>query len=429
MKKEITFDRFIRGIITVIIIFGVFYFINLLRNVLLPFVVAWLFAYLMYPTIHFFEKRLKIKFRIISILLTLFIWTILLALFLYFVIPPSMVEIMKVKSLITEYFNSGFKYSNIPAWITDFLKENINAEELKKWFSTEEFKATVEHTLPKVWSFVSGSFSFIMSIISGVIILLYLVFILMDYEQISENWITLIPKQYRIQTSNIVKDVQDGMNRYFRGQSAVAICVGVLLSIGFLIIDFPMAIALGLFIGLLNLVPYLQTVGIVPMALLAVLKAADTGGNFWIIFGGALLVMGIIQIIQDGYIVPKIMGKITGLNPAAILLSLSIWGSLLGIIGMIIALPFTTLILSYYKQFLQLGEDTSSMDNNHIASSKKGTKQNESNDMDISRLKIAAIEKTLKNQQGEINRLKKDSLGKLVEQINPVENDSKQKGK
>ena len=55
----------------------------------------------------------------------------------------------------------------------------------------------------------------------------------------------LLPNKYRTFASNLVHDVQDGMNRYFRGQALVAFCVGILFSIGFLIIDFPMAIALG----------------------------------------------------------------------------------------------------------------------------------------------------------------------------------------
>jgi len=65
-----------------------------------------------------------------------------------------------------------------------------------------------------------------------------------------------------------------------------------------------------------------------------------------------LIVIVIVQIVQDLFLTPKIMGKMTGLNPALILLSLSVWGSLLGIVGMIIALPMTTLILSYYKRFV-----------------------------------------------------------------------------
>jgi predicted PurR-regulated permease PerM len=62
--------------------------------------------------------------------------------------------------------------------------------------------------------------------------------------------------------------------------------------------------------------------------------------------------MAIVQIIQDLFLVPKIMGKAMNLNPALILLSLSIWGTLLGFVGLIVALPLTTLCLSYYKRFL-----------------------------------------------------------------------------
>ena len=142
------------------------------------------------------------------------------------------------------------------------------------------------------------------------------------------------------------------MNRYFRGQAFVALCVGILFSIGFLIIDFPLAIGLGLFIGALNMVPYLQIIGFVPTIILAILKASDTGGNFWIIIASAMAVFIVVQAIQDGFIVPRVMGKITGLNPAIILLSLSIWGSLMGMLGMIIALPLTTLMLSYYQRFI-----------------------------------------------------------------------------
>ena len=156
----------------------------------------------------------------------------------------------------------------------------------------------------------------------------------------------------------IVNDVKEGMNRYFRGQALVAFLVGILFSVGFLIIDFPLAIGFGLFIGLLNMVPYLQLVALVPTVLLSLLKAADTGENFWWILACALIVFCIVQVIQDGFIVPKVMGKITGLNPAIILLSLSIWGALMGIVGMIIALPCTTIILSYYKRYIKKQEES-----------------------------------------------------------------------
>ena len=210
----------------------------------------------------------------------------------------------------------------------------------------------LKQALPPIWSLVTGSLNLIYGIFTLFIVLLYIVFILLDYESIAEGWPRLLPTKYRPFLTGIMNDVKEGMNKYFRGQAFVALCVGILFSIGFLIIDFPLAIGLGLFIGVLNLVPYLQIIGFIPTILLAILKAADTGGNFWLILAAALAVFAIVQAIEDSFIVPRVMGKITGLNPAIILLSLSVWGSLMGMLGMIIALPLTTLMLSYYQRFI-----------------------------------------------------------------------------
>ena len=146
------------------------------------------------------------------------------------------------------------------------------------------------------------------------------------------------------------------MSRYFRGQSVVALAVGILSAIGFVIIDFPLGIGMGLLIGVLTLVPYLKLIALPAAALLAVVKAAETGQSYWLVLLSAIAVFVAVQVVEDFLIVPKVMGRVMGLNPALILLSLSVWGSLMGIIGMIIALPMTTLIMSYYKRFVIGGE-------------------------------------------------------------------------
>ena len=181
-------------------------------------------------------------------------------------------------------------------------------------------------------------------------------FILLDFERVSQGWQPYVPKKWRSVVLKLWSDLVYGMNQYFRGQALVALCVGILFSIGFLIIDFPAAIAFGLFIGILNLVPYLQVVSLVPMALLAMLKAANTGGEFWPIMLMALVVMLIVQLIQDLILVPRIMGKRMNLHPAIILLSLSIWGHWLGVLGMIVALPLSTLLLAYLKRYNEIAE-------------------------------------------------------------------------
>lgn len=147
------------------------------------------------------------------------------------------------------------------------------------------------------------------------------------------------------------------MNHYFRGQALVALIVGICFSIGFIIVGLPLAVILGMFIGLLNLVPYLQLISLVPTTLLCIVYTANSSEGFWEIWWSCMAVYVVVQCIQDLFLTPKIMGKAMGLNPAIILLSLSVWGTLLGFIGLIIALPLTTLLLSYYDRYITSREN------------------------------------------------------------------------
>ena len=351
-RKKITFDSFIRAVILGAIIIGVLMLLKRLSGVLLPFFLAWLIAYLIYPLVSFFQHKLRLKNRIISIFCALFTLSVIGSVAFYLLVPPMIQEFLRVKDLLIEYFSTTHTASNVPTTLSEFIRQNIDLHILEQMFSQENILDALKVTVPKLWSLISESINLLFGFFTVFLILLYIVFILLDYESISEGWAHLMPKKYRKTVPGILNDVKDGMNRYFRGQALVALCVGILFSIGFLIIDFPLAIGLGLFIGALNMVPYLQIIGFVPTIMLAILKAADTGDNFWIIIASAAAVFIVVQIIQDGYLVPRIMGKITGLNPAIILLSLSIWGSLMGMLGMIIALPLTTLMLSYYQRYI-----------------------------------------------------------------------------
>ncbi|MDY2641463.1 MAG: AI-2E family transporter [Mediterranea sp.] len=351
-RKKITFDSFIRGVITILLCVGALYLIHRLSGVLLPFFVAWLIAYMVYPLVHFIQYRLHFKSRIISIFCALALVGAVGTGGFLLIVPPMVEEIGRVNQLLITYFSQGSYQGNVPELLSEFVRDHLGYAWLSALFQEESSMEALRDALPKVWALLSESVNLLFSVFTLFIMLLYVVFILMDYESISQGWVGLLPPKYRPFTVRLLTDIKEGMNRYFRGQTLVAFCVGVLFSIGFLIIDFPLAIGLGMLIGLLNLVPYLQVIGFIPTVLLAILKTADTGGNFWLILGSALLVFVVVQVIQDGFLVPRIMGHITGLNPAIILLSLSVWGSLMGMLGMIIALPLTTLMLSYYQHYI-----------------------------------------------------------------------------
>lgn len=353
-RKQITFDRFIRGCITCVIIIAVFLLVNRLSGVLLPFFIAWFIAYMMYPIVTFFQYKLHFKNRVLCIFITWIVFISVIGGLIYLIIPSMVDEFTKFEKLITYYFqhNSIINNGTIPHNLTNFIQQNFDVNTFQKYMNSGTITKVLKEGVPKLWQILSNSVSYLFSIIASFIILLYLFFILKDYEKMAEGWVGLLPEKHKGLITGIVSDVEKGMNQYFRGQALVSLCIAVLFSIGFLIIDLPMAIGLGVLIGILSMVPYLHALGLVPATLLAILKAADTGQNFWVILASVLAVFAVVQLLEDTIIVPKIMGKITGLNPAVILLALSIWGSLMGILGMIIALPSTTIILSYYKRYI-----------------------------------------------------------------------------
>lgn len=305
------------------------------------------------PMVIFYQNRLRLRSRVLSILAVMLTLVVLGGIAFSFFVPPMIEECAKLKELIEIYLIEDRNHAAIPETVSEFIRKNIDFNWLQNNITTDNIVSAIQKLLPKVWTLLSTSYNIILAIFTLFIIILYLFFILLDYEQIANGWITLLPKKYQGMALRLTTDIKTSMNRYFRGQALVAFCVGILFSIGFLIIDFPLAIGLGLFIGLLNMIPYLQIIGFIPTILLALLKAADTGESFWWTLGLALVVFAVVQAIQDMILVPKIMGKITGLNPAIILLSLSIWGSLMGMLGMIIALPGTTLLLSYYQRYIR----------------------------------------------------------------------------
>ena len=356
-ERPFTFDRVTRIVFSIVIIGVLLYLITVLRNALLPFLIAWLLAYMMQPFVKFFQYKLKLKSRILAIVAVIISASLIIGIAAALVVPSVAQEAERTLNLMRTHNPGEGHVPLIPASWIEYIENNVDINQLMELLSRENIQNAIKQLAPKVWNILSNTFSILFSITIIFVILLYFIFILLDYEKIANGWINLIPARIRPFAKGLADDVEQSMNRYFRGQSLIALCVGVLLSIGFKIVGFPLAVTLGLFIGVLNLIPYLQAIGLIPMVILSLLKSAETGQNFWIIFGSGLLILGIVQCIQDLYLTPRIMGKAMGLNPAIILLSLSIWGTLLGFIGLIIALPLTTLCLSYYKRFILLEED------------------------------------------------------------------------
>ncbi|THG51556.1 AI-2E family transporter [Muribaculum caecicola] len=352
--RPFNLDRTVRLLITCVIAGAAIWLVYRLRSVLLPFCVAAFVAYLLEPFVQFNRRLLNLKGRVLAIFITLFEATFFVGILCYLSIPMITSEMGHMGHLLKQFSESELDIPFMPDGIHEFIKKYVDFDYLSGLMKTDDYVKFVENVLTSTWQVVTSGISIIVGLLSWFIVFLYVIFIMLDYERLSATMRHMVPPSYRRIVFRIGADVKRSMNHYFRGQALVSFCVGVLFCIGFSIIGMPMAILLGMFIGVLNMVPYLQLISIVPTALLCMVCSVDSGVGFWVIFAGAIAVYCVVQAIQDLYLTPKIMGKAMGLNPAIILLSLSIWGSLLGFLGLIIALPLTTLILAYYDQYLLL---------------------------------------------------------------------------
>ena len=234
MAKEITFDKFIRWTGIVLIIGAVLFVTNYLSSVLLPFFIAWFFAYLLYPVVKFIENKLHVKVRALSIIIAMLLAIGVIGGVIWMIIPPMIDQFDKLGDVLTKWLHQTTHTNNLTALIKYWIQENQG--QIEKFMKSKDFSDAIKSAMPKVFSVVGQTANIILSIIASMITLLYMFFILLDYETLTANWIRIFPKKSRPFWQELMKDVEREMNNYIRGQGMVALCMGIMFCIGFTII-------------------------------------------------------------------------------------------------------------------------------------------------------------------------------------------------
>lgn len=337
-----------RLIIGIVIAGILIWLIRYLSDVLLPFFVACLIAYLLQPVVGFNQRLLHTKKRMLPSIFTM-IEILLIIGILGYIFLPSIIKETEMLANIIKNVNSGKE--EVPEYyhrIIDFFEKYINPSQINTTLKTMH----IEQLITKGTSLFQESMHVIVVTLGWLLTIIYILFILIDYPQIVKGFKLIFPSKYRPKAVEVVNDVKVNMNHYFRGQGFVALCAMVLYCIGFSIIGLPLAIPMGMLVGILYMIPYFQYVTLIPVAIICFIYSLGGGHEFWPLLGKCGLVYLISQSVCDYIITPHVMGREMGLNPAIILLSLSVWGSLMGIIGMIVALPLTSLIMTYYEKYI-----------------------------------------------------------------------------
>ena len=346
--KPFTFDRFVRLLITLAIIAAVIWLLGILKNVLLPFCLACLIAYIMEPFVEFNQRLLGSKRRGWAVAVTLVDVTVVTVALVYFLTPLMESEVHELGAMIDRYQARNVRIPMLPESFSDIIERRLDLRGIVSDIESGKWNTWLD----RGETIVSGSIDFLMHSLEWLLTFVYLIFILIDYHKLGSGFRMLVPEKYKATVFRIAHDIKVSMNEYFRGQLLIASCAAVFYCIGFTIVGLPMSIMMGILVGILYMIPYFQYITLIPVAIICFITSLDGGVDFWTMLGECGLVYVVSQSICDYILTPKIMGKSLGLNPAVILLSLSIWGTLLGILGLVIALPLTTLLTAYYKKIV-----------------------------------------------------------------------------
>jgi len=356
--RSFTFDRVVQLALFAGLACGLVLLLDYLSDVLLPFFAGLVVAYFLDPVTN--QVQHVIKQRVLAALFTLVSITLAVSLVVWFMVPMVGNELADMGRTVSKMASNTelaqTAKEHLPENVWEEVNEILKRDDVKRYLTSDGAvqmaKDTAKKLLPGVWGVLSGAANVLTFITGLLVIMLYVVFLLIDYHNMAARWRDYLPPSMRDDVSRFVEEFIQATNRYFRSQALVACCVAVLFAIGFSIIGLPLAILMGIFIGLLNMVPYLQIVGTIPCLLLAGLKALEQGDNFLGALGLVLLVFGVVQLIQETVLVSRFQGEAMGLSPAIILLSISVWGKLLGFLCLILALPLTCLGLTYYRRYL-----------------------------------------------------------------------------
>ncbi len=346
-SRPYTFDRVVRIVFSLALCVAAIWLVVVLRHVLLPFCVAALIAYIIEPWVRYNQTTLRLKSRKVAVLVTCVESLLAVGIMCVIFVPLIEKECAQMSAMLSSRVSTG-TIGHFPETIHRLIRDHLDLDKIAlKLESINTMSA-----LRGMWDTLTSGLNEILALLGWVIAVVYVFFISLDLTKYRADFYKYTPRRWLPAAQSIAHDVSWTMNRYFRNQALISLITGLCYVIGFSIVGIPMAVAIGLMNCVLFMVPYLVYISVVPVTVMCIFHSMATGIDFWTIWLECMAVYATVEVFSDLYLTPRIMGKAMGLNPAVILLALSVWGTLLGVLGMVIALPATTIIIKWLKIWL-----------------------------------------------------------------------------
>lgn len=322
-----------------------FYVLSKLKWLFIYFSIALILAYFFDPLYKYLINKKAPK--VLAIIVVFGIIIALLILTIFFVIPSVINQLNVLYNEIPKFINS---YQTLilslepqlsrfidPADVETLLKENLS--ELQK--NVLSFSQTIIIYLSNIVS----------SITFGIVIVpLILFYLLRDMLIFKENLYTFISKEKKKEFKEILEEIDRIISGFIRGRIIVCFIVGTLIGIGLYFLNLKFALIIGIVSGIFNFVPYLGPIVGVILALIFAL-----GSPWWVLLMIVVLFV-LVNQIEAIFLNPNILGKELGLHPLTVILSMLICGLLLGILGVLVAVPLAAILkVLFFRYLIQEG--------------------------------------------------------------------------
>ncbi len=323
-------------------------FISLFAFVIWPLAIAGILAVLLRPSVVRLEKWLKLS-RVQAILvLYLFVGVACLTLGLLLV-PLIISQLLDLAHTVPDFIRNAIHHlREVLAQYPDVYQSVKGYLNDKSW--SAQFANASEHVITLLKA-APATMRTIFELAAAIAVIpVYLFFLLESNRNLSRDFrtqLSFLPTQLRDDVVFLSNEFANIMVSFFHGKLLIGLIMGVMKAIGFMFIGVQGGFVLGMFFGLLNIVPYLGSI----LGLAVVLPIAyfqPDGG--WQLMIEAAGVFAVVQFLEAYYLTPKIMGHHTGLHPMVILLSIFFWGEALhGFLGLILAVPLTAFLVVAWR--------------------------------------------------------------------------------
>lgn len=305
----------------------------LLGDVLLPFVLGGAFAYLLDPIADRLERAGLSRALSVTVIALAMTMTMILAVIL--IIPTLIEQLAALVAAAPDYARA------LQAWVVETFPGFRNAETAMRGQLEQVGEAIAARGGEVLNGILTGAMSFLSVLLLIVIVPVVTVYMLLDWDRMIARIDELVPRDHAPTVRALAREIDTTLASFIRGQGAVCLIQGAFYAIALMAAGLQYGLLVGVFAGLVSFIPY---VGALLGGLLAIGLALMQFWGDWLSIGIVVAIFAFGQFVEGNFLTPKLVGSSVGLHPVWLIFGLSVFGTLFGFVGMLVAVPLAAVL-------------------------------------------------------------------------------------